>query len=140
MPLRVQRRNFAPHSFTNIKHVDEPHDDTKYIKYKDLGVMQRGHNNFNNPQYDKLYKAAIDDPVSFWDERAKKVSWMKPYEKVLDDTDVRFPKWFVGGEINISYNCIDRHIDEGRGEWNALKFYSSYSGEEKNYTFNQLRE
>ena len=54
--------------------------------------------------------------------------WAKPYTSVLNDSDVRFPKWFPGGEINITYNAIDRHIEEGRGDMPAFIEISAYTG------------
>ena len=57
-----------------------------------------------------LFEAADADTEGFWAEQAKKyVSWYKPFETVLE-WNVPFAKWFVGGELNVSYNCLDRHV------------------------------
>ena len=96
----------------------------------------RGHNNFHNPFYDKLMYEANNYPRKFWKDKAKDVHWFKPSQNILDDSDIRFPKWFPDGEINITYNCIDRHIKEGRGELPAFQVISVYTGKEDTYTYN----
>ena len=101
-------------------------------KYEHL----RGHNNFENSVYDEKMNYAIQNQKKFWEEQAKDVHWFKPCTKIVDDSDIRFPKWFPEGEINISYNCIDRHIKEGRGEEPAFHTVSVYTGAEATYTYN----
>jgi acetyl-CoA synthetase len=59
--------------------------------------------------YEKLWQRAKDDPEGFWAERAKELSWFKPWSKVLTWNEP-FAQWFVGGQINVSYNCLDRHL------------------------------
>ncbi len=59
--------------------------------------------------YEKLWQRAKDDPEGFWAERAKELSWIKPWSKVLTWNEP-FAQWFVGGQINVSYNCLDRHL------------------------------
>jgi acetyl-CoA synthetase len=57
-----------------------------------------------------LHDAAEADPEAFWAEQANKyVSWYRPFDKVLE-WDLPFAKWFLGGELNVSYNCLDRHV------------------------------
>jgi len=63
----------------------------------------------------ELYEGAARDPEAFWARIAReKVSWSKPFEKTLE-WDLPFAKWFVGGELNMSYNCVDRHVENGLG-------------------------
>src|SRR5207247_1289965 len=64
-------------------------------------------------EYEKLSKRAKDDPESFWAEQAKELFWFKPWNKVLNWNEP-FAQWFVGGQINVSYNCVDRHLDGPR--------------------------
>ena len=65
-------------------------------------------------QYEALYNAALKDPEKFWGEMAKQeLHWFKPFEKVLQ-WDEPFAKWFVGGQTNASYNCLDAHLDTWR--------------------------
>ncbi len=63
--------------------------------------------------YDALCRRAEQDPEKFWGECGNELSWFKPYDKVLE-WSFPFAKWFVGGKINASYNCLDRHLTDGR--------------------------
>ena len=62
-------------------------------------------------EYDKLYAESIRDREGFWSREAKSLSWYKTWEKVMDDSDKPFYKWFTGGSTNIVANAIDRHLD-----------------------------
>jgi acetyl-CoA synthetase len=64
-------------------------------------------------EYEALCRSAEEDPEKFWGECANELSWFKPYDKVLEH-NFPFAKWFVGGKINASYNCLDRHLIDGR--------------------------
>src|SRR5256714_7235290 len=70
-------------------------------------------------EYDKLWQRAADDPAGFWAEQAESLSWFKKWDKVLE-WNAPFSKWFVGGKINASYNCIDRHLAAGRANKAAI--------------------
>ncbi|HMF38597.1 MAG TPA: acetyl-coenzyme A synthetase N-terminal domain-containing protein, partial [Isosphaeraceae bacterium] len=62
-------------------------------------------------EYQELWNRAKDDPEGFWGEQAKKhLSWFRTWDKVLD-WNPPFARWFTGGQINASYNCIDRHCE-----------------------------
>src|SRR5882757_2078345 len=63
--------------------------------------------------YRKLYKASIENPEKFWAKQAAKLFWQKEWTKVLQ-WKCPFAKWFVGGKINASENCLDRHLTNGR--------------------------
>ena len=65
--------------------------------------------------YNKMYLDSINNPVAFWEEQGKRLDWFKPYKKVREysyDQDNLFIKWYEDGQLNVSYNCIDRHLDE----------------------------
>src|ERR1035437_1342879 len=64
----------------------------------------------NVKEYEKLYKYSVENPEFFWAEQAEKLVWFKKWDKVLDDSDKPFYKWFQGGKINIVHNAIDRHL------------------------------
>src|SRR5208283_6186501 len=64
-------------------------------------------------EYDALCRQAEQDPEKFWAECANQLAWFKPYDQVLE-WNFPFAKWFVGGKINASYNCLDRHLTDGR--------------------------
>jgi acetyl-CoA synthetase len=73
--------------------------------------------------YEALCKEAEDDYEGFWARLAREhLSWKRPFEEVLDESRAPFYKWFVDGDLNVSYNCLDRHVDAGLGEKIALIF------------------
>ena len=74
----------------------------------------------NVQEYEQLYRRSIEDPQGFWAERAAELEWSKPWEKVLDDSNPPFYKWFVGGKTNIVYNALDRHLKTYRKNKLAL--------------------
>src|SRR3989338_3973297 len=86
--------------------------------------------------YSALYKKSIEDPIKFWAERAEQLEWFKKWDSVFRD-DVGFFKWFEGGEINVSYNCIDRLIKQGKGKKIAIT-WEPESGEAKTYNYEEL--
>src|SRR5262249_5057778 len=63
-----------------------------------------------------VYARADGDFEAWWAGEAEKLDWFAPWEQVLDDSDPPFYKWFVGGKLNVSHNCLDRHVAAGRGE------------------------
>src|SRR5690606_19457268 len=69
--------------------------------------------------YERLYREAAENPEVFWGRIAGELHWFKPWEKVLE-WNAPWAKWFVGGQTNVSYNCLDRNIQNGRGEKIAL--------------------
>jgi len=81
-----------------------------------------------------VYERAARDPQAWWAEQAGKLDWFKPWETVLDDSDPPFYKWFVGGELNVSYNCLDRHVQAGRGERVAFHWRGE-DGSERDITY-----
>ena len=68
--------------------------------------------NLQQPEYDLLCKKANDDYLAFWQDLARdKITWQSPFTSVLNQSNAPFYKWFEGGMLNVSYNCIDRHLD-----------------------------
>ena len=83
------------------------------------------------------WEKSLKNPQEFWAEKAKAIDWFKPPTKVLDDSDAPFYKWFPDGELNISYNALDRHIKTSRK--NKLAYiWEGEMGEVKTYTYYQL--
>jgi acetyl-CoA synthetase len=87
-------------------------------------------------EYQKLYQEAEENPDEFWSKIAAELHWFKPFEKVLD-WQLPWAKWFVGGQINISYNCLDRHLTTWRRNKAAL-IWEGEPGEVRTYTYQQL--
>ena len=88
-------------------------------------------------EYRRLYDAAKNDPEGFWGERAAALPWTTPYTKVLD-WHPPAAKWFVGGRLNASAACLDRHVAAGKGEKTALVWVGEPTGERREYTYRQL--
>ncbi len=89
-------------------------------------------------EYKKLYKQSIEDMEGFWGEQAKSIDWFKPYDKVWEKTDLFPGKWFVGGKLNVSYNCIDRHVKAGNGDRVAIIWEADEPGQVRKFTYNEL--
>jgi acetyl-CoA synthetase len=95
-------------------------------------------------QYDQLYRQSIDQPEVFWGNAAKELHWFKSWDKVLE-WKPPYAKWFVGGKTNLSYNCLDRTIAQGRGDKTAILFEAepldpSGAPTIRKISFNQLRD
>jgi len=89
-------------------------------------------------EYQKLYKRSIEDMEGFWDEQARSLDWFKPYDKVWEKTDLFPGKWFTGGKINVAYNCLDRHVKNGKGDTTALIWEADAPGKARTYTYKEL--
>jgi acetyl-CoA synthetase len=90
-------------------------------------------------EYEKLYKRSVEDPEGFWGEMAEKqLTWYKKWDKVLE-YDFMKPeiKWFKGGKLNVSYNCLDRHINSATRNKAAL-IWEADDGSYKTYTYQQM--
>jgi acetyl-CoA synthetase len=91
-------------------------------------------------KYRKLYRQSIDDPNGFWAEQAKRVDWLKPFTKVKN-TSFEYPnvsiKWFEDGALNISANCIDRHLKD-RADQVAILWEGDNPAEDKKVTYREL--
>ena len=83
-----------------------------------------------------LYEAAAADRLKFWDDAARALHWDQPWTKTLE-WNLPFSKWFVGGKLNASYNCLDRHVIEGRGDRVAFHFEGE-PGDTRTITYAQM--
>jgi propionyl-CoA synthetase len=90
--------------------------------------------------YDTAYAESINDPDGFWAKAAEDCHWYKRWDKVLDDSNKPFYRWFTGGQINTCYNALDYHIEQGRGDQLALIYDSPVTDTIKKYTYSQLRD
>ncbi|MBE24176.1 MAG: propionyl-CoA synthetase [Rhodospirillaceae bacterium] len=92
-------------------------------------------------RYEEIYLHAHKNREAFWAEAAEDISWYQKWDKVLDDSNPPFYRWFTGGYVNTCYNALDRHIDEhGAGERLALIYESPVTGTSSTFTYNDLRE
>jgi acetyl-CoA synthetase len=83
------------------------------------------------------HEAAAKDPAAWWAQQAKALHWFEEWDTVLDDSDPPFYKWFAGGKINASYNCLDRHVEDGLGSRVAFHWRGE-EGEERDVTYEEL--
>ena len=90
--------------------------------------------------YDEAHARSIENPEQFWGEQAEAIHWYKKWDKVLDDSNKPFYRWFVGGELNTCYNAVDYHIDQGRGDQLAIIYDSPVTDTIHKYTYTQLRD
>jgi len=86
---------------------------------------------------ESAHEAAAKDPVAWWAEQAGALDWFEPWDQVLDDSEAPFYKWFTGGKINASHNCLDRHVEAGRGDRVAYHWRGE-EGEERDVTYAEL--
>jgi len=87
-------------------------------------------------EYQALYKESIEQPEKFWGRVAEDLHWFKKWDKVLE-WNAPWAKWFLGGQLNLSYNCLDRHVQTARKNKAAL-IWESEPGEVRTYTYQQL--
>ena len=89
--------------------------------------------------YSEEHKRSLKENDVFWSEKAERIEWFEKWKKV-SDIDFTLPKieWFIGGKLNVSYNCIDRHIKNGKGDAIAFYWEGNDPSESKKLTYNQL--
>src|SRR3984957_12389874 len=112
LPLKEQRKFEPPPEFSKQAHV------------KTLD------------EYEHLYRESVDEPDKFWSRIASELHWFKKWDKVLE-WNSPWAKWFVGGQINLSYNCLDRHVQTARKNKAAI-IWESEPGEVRTLTYQQL--
>ncbi|KAA3612484.1 MAG: acetate--CoA ligase [Calditrichaeota bacterium] len=88
-------------------------------------------------EYDELYKKSIEDREGFWSEQAENLEWFSKWEKVLDDSNKPFYKWFTGGKINIIHNAIDRHLTNWRRNKLAI-IWEGEPGDVRTFSYHAL--
>lgn len=86
-----------------------------------------------------VYRDAEQDRLAFWAEKANRLSWSTPFEQVLDWSDAPFARWFVGGKLNVAYNCVDRHVEAGHGERTAIFWEAEPAGESRALSYADLQ-
>ncbi len=84
-----------------------------------------------------VYEQAAADPQAWWAQQAESLDWFERWETVLDDSNPPFYKWFTGGRLNVSHNCLDRHVEAGRGDRVAYHWYGE-EGETRDVTYAEL--
>jgi len=93
--------------------------------------------NANVTEYENLHRMSITDMEEFWSQRAKELEWYQPWDKVLDDSNKPFYKWFVGGKVNIVHNALERHVSTSRKNKLAL-IWEGEPGDTRTYSYFSL--
>eukprot|EP00057_Strongylocentrotus_purpuratus_P014710 XP_011669184.1 PREDICTED: acyl-CoA synthetase short-chain family member 3, mitochondrial [Strongylocentrotus purpuratus] len=90
--------------------------------------------------YPQVFADSITQPEEFWAEQAERVVWFKKWDRVMDLTQSPASNWFVGGELNMCYNAVDRHVDEGYGDQDAIIHDSPVTGSVTKITYKELQD
>ncbi|WP_193367896.1 propionyl-CoA synthetase [Pelagibius marinus] len=91
-------------------------------------------------RFDEVYQAAKADPEGFWGQAAEEIHWIEKWDKVLDDSDPPYYRWFAGGTLNTCYNAVDRHVKDGRGDQAAIIYDSPVTDTVSHLTYRQLQD
>ncbi len=88
--------------------------------------------------YAQALARSLNDPEGFWAEAARGIDWIEPWQRVLDDSNAPFYRWFAGGILNTCYNCLDRHVAHGRADQPALIYESVMTDGSRSYSYAEL--
>ena len=87
-----------------------------------------------------LYDRADADRLAFWADQARRLTWHTPFTEVLDWSQAPVARWFVGGKLNVAYNCVDRHVEAGNGDRVAIHWEGEPVGDARTITYRQLQD
>ena len=101
-----------------------------WIKKSHVGSLEK---------YEKIYHDSVSNPDEFWGTIADRLKWYKKWDSVSDvDYKKADIKWFLNGKLNVSYNCLDRHVEEGNGDKTAIIWEGNDPAEDKKYSYSEL--
>ena len=108
----------------------------------DVPAAVRGQTAIDDETYLRMYDRSVRDPEGFWAEQAEaQVDWFEKWDTVLEwDFHTANVEWFAGGKLNVSYNCLDRHVQAGEGDRTALIWQGNNREEHKTFTYAELLE
>ncbi len=92
----------------------------------------------NKEEYERLYRMSLGDPEAFWSSVANELHWFKPWDTLVEWNEP-FAKWFLGGQTNISYNCLEHQINQGRGDKTAI-IWEGENGDSISLSYNQMKD
>jgi acetyl-CoA synthetase len=87
-----------------------------------------------------VYEQAQRDRLAFWEQAARRLTWTQEWDRVLDWDDAPFAKWFVGGKLNVAYNCVDRHVEAGHGDQVAYHWEGEPADDVRAITYAELKD
>ena len=88
--------------------------------------------------FDDVYNRSIADPETFWAAAAEDIDWFEPWEEILYRSDPPHFQWFRGGKLNTCFNCVDRHVNSGRGDQAAIIYDSAVTDTKRTITYSDL--
>jgi acetyl-CoA synthetase len=88
----------------------------------------------------EAYDEAERDPVAFWEKAAERLTWETKWDRALDWDNPPFAKWYVGGTLNAAYNCVDRHVENGKGDRVAYHWIGEPEGDTRDITYAELKD
>ncbi len=91
-------------------------------------------------RYAEVYRRSLEDPEGFWGDAAEDVVWQKRWDRVLDNDNPPYTRWFAGGRINTCYNALDRHVEAGRGDQAAVIHDSPVTGSVTSMSYREMRD
>ncbi len=112
---------------------------TKFLM-REVGQLLEGSVVKVKPEYDIEYKKSIALPVEYWQDQAKKIQWFEFPKTILSKNEEGLFRWYEDGSLNVSYLCLDYHIEKGRGEQTALIYDSPVTKTIRKYNFIELRD
>ncbi|MFI5509787.1 acetate--CoA ligase [Mycobacterium sp. NPDC051804] len=113
---------------TSTKHTDVP---SSYAPSDEFAAQANA--------TEEMYREAETDRLAFWAKQAERLSWDTPFGEVLDWSEAPFAKWFVGGKLNVAYNCVDRHVEAGNGDRVAIHWQGEPADDTRTITYAQLQ-
>ncbi|MBA4394971.1 MAG: propionyl-CoA synthetase, partial [Desulfobacca sp.] len=90
--------------------------------------------------YQEAFQESIENPESFWGKAAEEIVWEKKWDKVLDNSNSPFTKWFPGGRLNTCFNAVDHHVNQGRGDQVAVIYDSPVTKTIQKFTYSELKD
>ena len=95
----------------------------------------------DNETYQRLYRQSIEDPAGFWGEQAERITWFRKWDTVMEQDFAKGQhQWYLGGKLNASYNCLDRHLDGPKRDQPALIWEGDDPGDSKTLTYAELHK
>jgi propionyl-CoA synthetase len=91
-------------------------------------------------RFAEIYRRSLEEPEAFWGDAAELLDWVEPWERVLDDARAPFYRWFTGGRMNTCANALDRHVEGGRADQQALIYDSPVTDTKAVFTYRELRD
>ena len=104
-----------------------------------ISVRKSSSSSYHSEKYSRDLHRSLTVPEEYWAEISENTVWTRQWDKVLDNSNPPFVRWFVGGELSMCYNAVDRHVDEGHGDQAALVWDSPITESKRTITFRELQ-